>query len=143
MSRIYTPGAQQGTGEGVKSDFNTIEIFDADHQRREQYNMRLAKIIGTALVQKYNNREWKVIADIENGIVIVACDSISNEKGYHIHTAGRTIQQLCEKAVMAAGEILERHELARSKGFNVDHYETLTRDARDNVITPDSVAEPI
>ena len=143
MNRIYTPGAMQGTGEGVRRDFNQVEVYDAGHVQREEENMRISKIIGTILVRKFNNREWKVITDVENQMLIVGCDSISNNKGYHIHMKGRSLRTLAKIALKGAGEILERHNLARSKGFNVDVYETLPRDLQDNVITPDSAAEPI
>ena len=53
------------------------------------------------------------------------------------------MHQLEVKAVMAAGEILERHELSRNKRFDADQFEHLIRDRYDNVITPDSKPEPI
>ena len=56
---------------------------------------------------------------------------------------GRTLHDLEERAVKAGGEILERHQLTRAKLFDADIVETLDRDFMDNVITPDSAAEPI
>ena len=56
---------------------------------------------------------------------------------------GRTLHELGERALQAAGEILERHAVTRSKLFNPDNLEGLIRDQFDNVITPDSAAEPI
>ena len=141
--KLILPTTHQGTGEGVTRDFNQIEVVDAGFEARAKKEMTMANAIGAVLVKKYNNREWKVIVDIEGGLLIIGCDSISNEKGYHIHIAGRTIQQLEQRALFAAGEILERHNLARSKGYNIDKFETLARDAHDNVITLDSAAEPI
>ena len=141
--KLILPTTHQGTGEGVTRDFNQIEVVDAGFEARAKKEMTMANAIGAVLVAKYNNREWKVIVDIEGGLLIIGCDSISNEKGYHIHIAGRTIQQLEQRALFAAGEILERHNLARSKGYNIDKFETLARDAHDNVITLDSAAEPI
>ncbi len=133
----------KGDGKGISGDFNQIEVIDVGLEARSKKEMAIANIVGAALVKNFNNRQWKVIVNIEGGMLIIACDSISNEKGYHIHMNGRTIQQLERRAVLVAGEILERHNLARSKGYNIDKFETLARDAHDNAITLDSAAEPI
>ena len=143
MSKIIVPGSHQGTGEGITGNFNEIEVYDADHERRAKQEMAIAGAIGAALVKAYNNRQWKVIVDEENQMLVIGCDSISNVKGYHIHMIGRTIHELQERAVAAAGEILERHAVSRSKKFDPDNFETMIRDQFDNVITPDSAAEPI
>ena len=143
MSNIIVPGSHSGTGEGITGNFNEIEVYDADHERRAKKEMSIASYIGAALVKAYNNRQWKVIVDEENQLLIIGCDSISNVKGYHIHMIGRTIHELQERAVLAAGEILERHAVSRSKQFDPDNFETMIRDQYDNVITPDSAAEPI
>lgn len=132
-----------GDGSIITSNSNKIEVVDADHLEVAAEQFRIAQAIGARLIKAYNNRQWKVIVDIKGGILIVACDSVSNEKGYHIHMAGRTLHELEDKAVMAAGEILERHGLSRFKTFNADAYEDLPRDMRDNVIAPDSAPEPI
>ncbi len=143
MSKILLPVGSGREGNSFTDDFNEIEMYDDHDTRKAKLEQWIAKKVGTKLVAAYNNRQWKVIVDVENEILIVACDSLSNYKGYHIHMAGRTIHQLEERAVMAAGEILERHNLARSKKFDPDIIETLARDSFDNVITADSAAEPI
>lgn len=147
MSQIYVPGAKnKGDGENVTGDFNDVYLAPASDLREKRIaalELKVAGRIGAKLVRKYNNRQWKVQIDLANGMLIIACDSVSNHKGYHIHTRGLTIHQLEARSVQAAGEILERHELSRNKHFNPDHYEGLIRDQFDNVITPDSAAEPI
>lgn len=143
MSKLILPTTHQGTGEGVTRDFNELEIVDVGFEDRAKKEMSIANAVGAVLVAKYNNREWKVIVDVEGGLLIIGCDSVSNEKGYHIHMDGRTIKQLEQRALFAAGEILERHNLARTKGYDIDNFETLVRDAKDNVVTIDSAAEPI
>ena len=142
MNQIIVP-RRLGDGANTTGDHNSIEIVDGDHIARAERQASIAKSIGTALVAKYNNRQWKVVVDMENEMLIIACDSVSNEKGYHIHMKGRTIRYLRQRAVTAAGEILERHALSRSKKFDADIIETLPRDLRDNVIGPDSAPEPI
>jgi hypothetical protein len=141
--RILT---QQGTGrhmDEVTEDFNTIEVYDDQETRLAKIEMWMAKKIGTAVSAKYRNRQWKIQINLEGQMLVVACDSISNYKGYHIHMIGRNIHELGELAVKAAGEILERHNLARSKYFNPEKFEDLKRDYLDNVIAADSAAEPI
>jgi len=140
MGRIHTP---YGTGDTVTDDYNDIRPEDSVDARKAKLEMWIAKRIGEKLVQHYNNRQWKVIVDIPGRMLIVACDSISNYKGYHIKMAGRNIHELQELSVKAAGEILERHNLARSKHFNADKFETPERDTQDSIIATDSEAEPI
>lgn len=147
MSGILMPGAKsKGDGENITGNFNEVDLAPASDLRERriaQLEMKVAGRIGALLVRKYNNRQWKVQINLAGGILIIACDSVSNTKGYHIHTRGRTIHELEKRAVAAAGEILERHALSRDKLFNPDKLEGLIRDQFDNVITPDSKAEPI
>ena len=147
MSKIYVPGAKnRGDGDAITGNFNEIYIPEPEDFRSKrvaELEMKIAGRIGAKLVQKYNNRQWKVNIDLKGGLLIIACDSVSNTKGYHIHTRGRTIHDLEEQSLKAAGEILERHALSRNKLFNPDNFEGLIRDSHDNVITPDSKAEPI
>lgn len=140
MGRILTP---RGTGDTIVEDYNVINITDSQDEKKAKLEQWIAKKVGTALLNAYNNRQWKVIVDIPGQMLIVACDSISNYKGYHISMVQRNVEELERRAVLAAGEILERHELSRQKRFDADILETLARDAQDNVITTDSAPEPI
>ncbi len=132
----------KGDGEIITGNFNSVEAVEKD-LKKAKLELFIAQKIGTGLVKRYNNRQWKVIVDISGRMLIIACDSISNNKGYHIKMSGRNIHQLQQRAVVAAGEILERHNLARTKQFDPDIYETLPRDLQDNVIANDAEAEPI
>jgi hypothetical protein len=143
MGKILLPSGRGRSGEDVTEDFNEIEDYDDDDTRKAKLEQWMAKKVGTALVKAYNNRQWKVVIDLEGKMMIIACDSISNYKGYHISMVGRTVHDLEIEGVKAAGEILERHNIARSKRFDADIIETLARDAQDNVIAVDSAAEPI
>jgi hypothetical protein len=147
MSRIYVPGAKsKGDGENVTGNFNELyvpEAKDIRSKRIAELEMKVAGRIGAKLVRTYNNRQWKVNIDLTGGMLVISCDSVSNHMGYHIHTRGRTVHELEQRSIMAAGEILERHAMARSKHFNPDKFEGLIRDVYDNVITSDSVPEPI
>jgi hypothetical protein len=99
--------------------------------------------VGKVLMEHYNQREWKVMVDVENQMLIIGCDSICNFKGYHLHLNKYTMDELEKRAVQAAGEILERHNVARNRNFNPDQLETLARDAFDSVIAVDSAPEPV
>ena len=143
MSNLILPASHKGDGEGITGDFNEIIIVDGDHIAVAKEEVRIANAIGKKLVSTYNNRQWKVQIDLKGCMLIIGCDSISNVKGYHIHTIGRTLHDLEDLAVKAAGEILERHNISRHKLFNPDNIEGLVRDQFDNVITPDSAAEQI
>ncbi len=139
--RLVIDSRGKGDGSIVTGNFNTIEVVDEDHAKVAQEQMRMASAIGVRLVRAYNNRQWKVIVDIKGGMLIIACDSLSNKKGYHIHMKGRPLQELEDAAVRAAGEILERHSLSRLKLFNPDIIEDLSRDLNDDVIAIDSAPE--
>lgn len=142
-SRIHLlPETKRGI-DTIWADYNTIEATDTEGEKRGKIEQWIAKRIGTRLMENYNQREWKVMVDIDNQMLIIGCDSISTEKGYHLHMNKYSIEELERRAIHAAGEILERHNVSRSRNFNPDHLESLARDAQDNVIAPDSAAEPI
>ena len=136
--RILKP---RGTGDTVTADYNEIHDFEPDNVKKAKLEQWIAKAVGTVLVREFPNRQWKVIVDIEGRMLIVGCDSISNTKGYHIKMVGRTLHDLQERAKLAAGEILERHNLARTKRFDADLIETLARDATDSVIAADAAPD--
>lgn len=139
--RLVIDSRGKGDGSIVTGNFNTIEVVDEDHESVANEQMRIASAIGARLVRAYNNRQWKVIVDIKGGMLIIGCDSLSNNKGYHIHMSNKPLQELEEMAIRAAGEILERHSVSRLKLFNPDIIEDLPRDMNDDVIAADSAPE--
>ena len=141
--KIVLPTASGKFGREITGDYNEINILETDEMKIAKLEMWIAKNIGDTLIRCYPNREWGVRVDIAGQMVIITCDSVSTEKGYHISLVGRNIHDLQERAKMAAGEILERHGLSRSRGFDETIFETLPRDFRDNVIADDSKAEEI
>jgi len=142
-SRIQLlPNTKRGL-DTIWHDYNEIQATDTEAEKRGKLEQWIAKRIGTELMRHYNQREWKVMVDIEQQMVIIGCDSICNYKGYHLHMQKYTIEELIERSKEAAGEILERHNVARSRKFNPEELETLARDARDSVIAPDAAPEPI
>lgn len=140
QQKIVTPNSRGKFGREVEVDYNEINLLESDTTKRAKIEMWIAKNIGDHIIKTYPNREWGVRVNIEGRLVIITCDSLSSEKGYHIHMQGRTIHQLQAKSLNAAGEILERHGITRNKHIDEDIFETLKRDSGDNVITEDSNA---
>lgn len=136
------PGTKRGP-DTVWADYNEIKLDDTADERKAKLEQWIAMRVGKVLMEHYNQREWKVMVDVENQMLIIGCDSICNYKGYHLHMNKYTMDELERRAVQAAGEILERHNLARSRKFNPDQLETLARDAFDSVIAADSAPEPV
>ncbi len=139
MSMIM-PNGRGKFGREVTADYNEINYLELDEIKQAKLEMWIAKNIGDTLTRCYRNREWGIRVDLEGQIVVITCDSLSAEKGYFMHMAQKNIHDLQEQAKKAAGEILERHGVSRSRGFDADIFETLDRDLRDNVITDDSDA---
>lgn len=137
---LVLPNGNGKFGREITEDYNEINYLELDEVKQAKMEMWIAKNIGDALVKTYKNREWGVRVDLEGQLVVITCDSVSAEKGYFIHMKQRNIHELQEKAKMAAGEILERHGLSRSRSFDADIFETLERDVKDNVIADDSDA---
>jgi len=143
MSKILIPKAIGQQGDCIGEDFNEIRPEDSDDATTAGIEAWIGKKVGEYIAEKLPNRHWGVHVDLPNKMLVISCDSVSSEKGWHIHMTDRTIHVLQIKALRAANEILERHNLTRAKKFNPDEIETLDRDRFDNVITPDSAAEPI
>lgn len=140
MSTLSLPNKRGKFGREVATDYNEINLLETNEAKRAKLEMWIAKRIGDDLIKHYKGREWGVYVDIEGQMIIIACDSLSCEKGYHIHMAGRNIHDLQLKARGAAGEILERHGVPTGRKADPEDFESLNRDLRDNVIATDSKA---
>lgn len=138
MSKILLPGVN---GREIKDDCNKIYQHEDFDERRAKLEMYIAKQIGEYMVKHYPGRQWGVEVDVTCGVLVLLCPSLSREKGYHIHLRQYTIHDLQQRCAHAAGEILERHNVSRSKLFDPDTLETLRRDVRDNVIAVDAAPE--
>lgn len=138
--QIALPNKRGKFSREIAVDYNEVNLLETPAAKQAKIEMWIAKNLGDALMRVYPNREWGIRVDIDGAVVIITCDSLSVEKGYHIHMIGRTIRQLEVKAINAAGEILERHNITRNKHIDEDIFETLKRDSGDNVITEDSSA---
>lgn len=137
---LLVPG--RSVGREIVKDYNEINLLELDDVKQAKMESWIAKRVGTRLMETYPNRQWGVGVDISGGMIYVMCPSLSLTKAYYISMSGRTVHDLGIEAVRAAGEILERYNVSRSRVFNPDHLETLERDLRDEVVSPDAVPEP-
>lgn len=124
------------------ADYNEINLLEMDDVKQAKVEYWIAKQVGSYLAQVYPNRQWGVGVDVTGGMIHIMCPSLSQTKAYYISMVGRNIHQLSERAKEAAGEILERYNVSRNRVFNPEHLETLDRDMRDEVISPDAAPEP-
>ena len=115
---LVVPAASGKFGREITDDYNEINLLELESVKQAKLEMWIAKNVGDTLVQHYPNREWGVRVDLTGGMVIITCDSIDLERGYHISMVGRTIGDLQQRAKMAAGEILERHGVSRDRKFD-------------------------
>lgn len=113
----------------------------AEEQKKAEVERWIAGKIGTKLQSTYPRLQWAVTCSVKHQIVIIICPFISTTKGYHLHLLKYTIDQLEKKAVVVAGEILERHGIARNQTPNLEKAENALRDSRGSIVTADSAPE--
>ena len=140
MSTLSLPNSRGKFGREIATDYNEINLQETNEAKQAKLEMWIAKRIGDDLIKHFKGREWGVRVDIAGQVIIITCDSLSCEKGFHIHMAGRNIHDLQLKARSAAGEILERHGVSTGRKADPELFESLNRDLRDNVIATDSKA---
>ena len=96
-------------------DHNSVVLDEAnDDPKKAEIEAWLSKQIGTAIVKRYPGREWRVGVSVEARQIIIQCPQLSSRKGYHLLFMDRTSHQLVERAVKAAGEILEMYSVTRA-----------------------------
>lgn len=108
----------RGGPDPVHTDYNYVDDMESASSKVGKMEMWIAKKIGSALVNKYPGRQWGVRVDVPGGVMVILCPSVSNEKGYHMHLKGDTINTMELRAIRAGGEILERYGISRER--NVD-----------------------
>lgn len=131
----------KGENQKVYGDYNSIDMMEAESSKVAKMEMWIAKSVGTALANRYPGRQWGVQVNMEGGVLIVSCPSLSTEKGYHIYMDGKVIDELCKDAMRAGGEILERYDISRAKKFDPDNLETLDFDWQGEVISADAATK--
>lgn len=129
--------------EGIDKDYNEINMLETDNRKIAKLEYYLAMEVGTELGKCYPKREWAVYADLTGGIIRIGCDSLSWDRGYIIHIGDKSPSQLVRAAKRAAGEILERFNISRSKNFDEGEIENIDRDFRDEAVSADAIPEDL
>ena len=105
--------------------------------RQQALERAVAEPILEAVAGYYPRIKWQVEVNLEGRFIVLRCPMVSFRKGYRILLVNRTMPELLERCVAAAGEILERHAIARSVGVGEDAVTDLRRD----LARPDEVAD--
>lgn len=93
----------------------TEDLILTDSAEAQQYlrERETAQVIGQALVKYYPKRNWMVKANDPGQVAYIANADIATDYGMVVHT-NCSIPELQKRAVMLAGELLERFSLSRS-----------------------------
>lgn len=113
----------------------------AEEQKTAAVEHWIAGKVGNKLQSTYPRLRWAIVCSVKQQIVIIICPFISTTKGYHLHLKNYIIDQLEKKAVIVAGEILERHGISRNQTPNLEKAENALRDSRGSIVTADSAPE--
>ena len=118
-------------------DFNAPKPVESHEEKAAAVEFWIAKRIGEDLVAAFPGRQWNVNVDTRNAIIIICMPTLSKREGYHLHMTRDNIAQLLPRCRRAAGEILERFQMSRSKIIDPYDIDQLPRDVRDDAVTSD------
>lgn len=82
-------------------------------------NRHISKVIGQAVLKHHPKRNWIVQPNVEGGVAFLTNADIASDHGMALHL-DCTDEELGRKAVMAAGELLERFRLSRDRRAMTD-----------------------
>lgn len=110
------------------ADFNAIDYTDLTskmEKRVAEIEMEISRRVGGALVRTYPGREWSVavslsVNPLHGGTLAVKLPALSDHLAYVIHLKNRSMDELCQEAIRAGGEALERFGLTRTGRVNSD-----------------------
>lgn len=136
MSRVHIIGEQKGRDPLV--DFN--QIIQEEEAKRSVANIEMwtAKKVCEAVMAEYPGWPWEVMADAEGHMVIVRLPQLSITKGYHVSMRNLTIDGLIRRAKRAAGEILERHGMPRTRLVDSATLDSIPQDVRGDATLSDA-----
>jgi hypothetical protein len=135
-SREHIIGETKGQNPVV--DYNAPQPGESHEAKVVRVEYWIAKQIGTDLVRAYPNRQWRVDVDCRNSVIVIACPSLSKRLGYRLHMKRDTVSSLLPRCRRAAGEILERFGVSRSRIIDPGSLETFQRDVHDDAVAPDA-----
>lgn len=120
-------------------DYNAPQSGESHEQTAMRVEFFIAKKIGEDLCRTFANRQWQVDVDSRNQVIVIACPSLSKRLGYRLHMKRDTVADLIPRCRRAAGEILERFGVSRSRLIDPATLETFDRDVRDDVKAKNAV----
>ena len=110
-----------------------IEIATDTTYHNAMWQVDIESRLGNILAKIYPNRSWYIEALPDQGVVVVKCATISMEYGMTIHLTHDMIE-VESRAKKAAGELLERFRLSRSRYTSGADDTDLKRDVMGQVI---------
>ena len=134
-SRHYA--GDKGKPQNHIIDFNAPKAVESHEEQAAALEFWIAKRIGEDLVATYPGRQWNVNVDSRNEIIVICMPTLSKREGYHLHMKRDNIAKLVLRCRKAAGEILERFQMSRSKIIDPYDIDQLPRDIRDDAVTAD------
>ena len=99
---------------------NVIQLADDHDVAALAKQRRIRNTIGAALGRAYPSTPWHVSVSGCSTAAQITCPKISTEYCMVIHCNGET-STVERKAVMMAGELLERFRVSRGEDSNFDH----------------------
>ena len=93
---------------------NVIQVADEVTLDTLKRQRQLRNTVGFALGRAYPRHPWHVLVPEDCSIVQVSCPALTSKYGMVIH-ANRTSQDLAQRAVKMAGELLERFGVSRER----------------------------
>lgn len=90
-----------------------IQIFNEDDVSKAARGRNARDVVGKALARAYPTVPWFVDANVDGGVITISCPNISQRYGMTLHLTN-TNDELARKAVMLAGELLERYHVSRT-----------------------------
>lgn len=98
---------------------NVIQVYNDDDVRKTARGRSARNAVGRALGRAYPTVPWLVDANVDGGVLNISCPAISRKWGMVLHLT-RTNEDLARRAVLAAGELLERWNVSRTRS-RFDH----------------------
>lgn len=100
----------------MHGDQANILVASEYNAHQDALDISMAKDIAEALNQHYPGHLWAVNVRGEQGIATIHNLMLSGEWGYVLHLDRRySASELRKKAILGAGEILERYNVTRGK----------------------------
>lgn len=96
-------------------------------------DQQLAQELGMTILRHYPGHEWRVEADIRQGMCHILNMSLSGNFGYTLNLTGHTVLSRQKAVIKGCGEVLERFNVARGQAKRYEVNELKTDFAGNNI----------